>query len=75
MQVFYKRGDVCVNISDYNNTSAEPRSETVSLEDILKFWTSTSRVPIEGFHATPSLVFLHGDNNVLSTASTCALQL
>ena len=65
-------GEVCVERHDFENNKC---TELVTVEDIMSFTTGISQVPFGGFHATPSIKFLHGVDKVLATASTCSLQL
>ena len=45
----------------------------VSLQEILKFMSGSSKVPATGFDATPKICFCEGDR--LPTVSTCALSI
>ncbi len=44
-------------------------------KDILIFCTGTDKIPSGGFHLTPTVSFLHDDQDTLATASTCDLSL
>ena len=66
-------GDIRVNVCHFNEL--DPREDPLTLEDILSFWTASSQVPVGGFHTTPSIIFLHSDDEVLATSSTCSLLL
>lgn len=45
------------------------------MKDILVFFTGADQEPPLGFPNKPVLTFLHKEQDVLPTASTCALEL
>ena len=47
--------------------------DSVSLQDVLSFFSGAAKIPPLGFHPLPSLSFRH--DAVYPTASTCALRL
>lgn len=49
--------------------------EAVSTADVMSFFTGAESEPPLGFQVQPRLVFLHNPNDLLPTASTCALTL
>jgi hypothetical protein len=37
--------------------------EPVTLEDILRFWKGMKKVSVGGFHTTPTITFLHDNDD------------
>ena len=81
LTVYPVEGDVRVDMNNYYDMeydsaeSDQHHLELVTIEDIMLFCTGISKIPVGGFHVTPSIIFLHGHEQVLATASTCSLQL